>query len=291
LTAIPAKQIQKANNLDGEETMGLKLAKLTEFIGAEVLGVDQDIVLRDEAFPSACNQALEENGVLVFRNLFLDDAMHTAFCGRLGRIQRLLIVVSRDKSKSTTADYLNGTFLWHMDGTAAESDDVPNKATVLSAHAVAERGGETEFVSTYAAYDRLKDAEKEQLSTLRAFHSLLAKHRRLNPHLSLEAEAVWSRMAEREHPIVWRRRNGRNSLVIGATASHIVGKDYDEGRALLEDLQARATAPNFVYRHQWALGDTIIWDNTGTLHRALPYDPASPRELHRTTILGDETIA
>lgn len=270
---------------------GLKLAKLSDFIGAEVLGVDQDSVLNDASFPAACHRALEENGVLVFRNLFLDDAMHTAFCERLGPIQRLLVVVSRDRSRSTTADYLNGTFEWHMDGTAEENSNVPNKATVLSAHAVAESGGETEFVSTYAAYDRLKEAEKEELASARAVHSLLAKHRRLNPNLSPEAVAHWSRLPEREHPIVWRRRSGRRSLVIGATASHIVGKEYAEGRALLDDLQARATAPGSVYRHRWALGDTIIWDNTGTLHRALPYDPSSPRELHRTTILGDETIA
>jgi len=269
----------------------LKLAKLTEFVGAEVLDVDQDTILHDESFPAACRQALEDNGVLVFRNLFLDDELQSTFCEKLGPIQRLMVIVSQDKEKSTTFNYLKGTFEWHMDGTVEAGTDVPNKATMLSAHGVAEKGGETEFASTYAAYDQLTDAEKEQFGKMRAMHSLLAKHRRLFPDLSKELEEFWGGMPEREHPLVWSRRDGRNSLVIGATASHIVGMDFDEGRALLEDLQARATKPECVYQHKWALGDTVIWDNTGVLHRARPYDMPSPRELHRTTILGNEAIA
>ena len=66
--------------------------------------------------------------------------------------------------------------------------------------------------------------------------------------------------------------------------------DLDEGRALLEELLARATTPERVYRHEWSVGDTVIWDNRGVLHRAAPYDPASGREMLRTTILGDEPI-
>ena len=79
------------------------------------------------------------------------------------------------------------------------------------------------------------------------------------------------------------------SLVLGASADYVVGMDLDEGKALLADLLDRATQPDLVYSHRWSVGDTVIWDNNGVLHRAAPYDPDSPREC-RTTVLGDEPI-
>jgi alpha-ketoglutarate-dependent taurine dioxygenase len=66
--------------------------------------------------------------------------------------------------------------------------------------------------------------------------------------------------------------------------------DVDEGRALLAELLAKSTAPDRVYRHEWAVGDMVIWDNRGVLHRACPYDASSGRDMHRTTIAGDEPI-
>ena len=69
-----------------------------------------------------------------------------------------------------------------------------------------------------------------------------------------------------------------------------MGLGLDEGRALLRELLDRTTAPGRVYRHQWSVGDTVIWDNTGVVHRAAPYDASSPRELLRTTVFGDEPI-
>ncbi len=273
----------------------ISLQKLGATVGAEVLGVDRDRFVHDEDLPSACLQALEDNGVLVFRGVHLDDQTQVAFCNRLGDIHRFpthpipeISIVSLDPSKSAVAEYLKGTFDWHIDGT---TDEVPNMATVLSAHALAEDGGQTEFASTYAAYDLLSPDEQQRYGSLRVLHSFEAHQRRLNPNPSPEVEADWATRPKREHPLVWRHRSGRCSLVLGATASHVVGWDIAPGQKLLEDLLARATAGDRVYRHEWSLGDTVIWDNRGVLHRVCPYDPTSPREMHRTTILGDEAIA
>jgi alpha-ketoglutarate-dependent taurine dioxygenase len=92
------------------------------------------------------------------------------------------------------------------------------------------------------------------------------------------------------HPLVWTHLSGRKSLVLGATASHIEGMEIDDGRKLLADLLDRATSADKVYRHTWSVGDVVIWDNRGVLHRACPYDPSSPRDMHRTTFAGDEPI-
>jgi alpha-ketoglutarate-dependent taurine dioxygenase len=87
-----------------------------------------------------------------------------------------------------------------------------------------------------------------------------------------------------------RHLSGRRSLVLGATTESVVGMDPAEGRAFLDGLLARATAPDRVYRHEWEVGDLVIWDNTGVLHRALPYDATSPRDMHRTTLYGKEAV-
>ena len=151
---------------------------------------------------------------------------------------------------------------------------------------VAERGGETEFASSYGAYDELSDEEKECLASLRVVHSLEASQRRVNPDPTPEELARWRSRRTHEHPLVWTHRSGRRSLVLGASADYIVGMDADEGRALLAELLDRATGAGKVYSHTWSVGDTVIWDNGGVLHRAAPYDPDSPREMLRTTVLG-----
>ena len=89
---------------------------------------------------------------------------------------------------------------------------------------------------------------------------------------------------------MWTHRSGRKSLVLGASADYVVGMDLDEGRALLDELLGARHRAEKVYSHSWSIGDTVIWDNRGVLHRAAPYDPDSQREMLRTTVLGDEPI-
>jgi len=95
----------------------------------------------------------------------------------------------------------------------------------------------------------------------------------------------------RVHPLVWRRRSGRKSLLLGATAAEVVGWPADKGRALLDRLLTWCTQPQFTLRHAWRRGDLVMWDNTGMLHRALPFEPTSVRLMHRTTLLGEEPVA
>ena len=115
--------------------------KLTPTVGAQVLGVDVDRMLHDDELPAWTLAALEDNGVLVFRDLHIDDAAQVAFSQRLGRVEVLgtgehpeIFLVTLDPARSRAAAYLRGTFDWHIDGL---TDDIPIMATVLSAHGVA----------------------------------------------------------------------------------------------------------------------------------------------------------
>ena len=277
----------------------LTINKLTDSVGAEVTGLDPDALAADEALGAAVLDALEDNGVLVFPQLGLHPEAQVAFCRKLGEIDHSsdghhpvagIYPVTLDKSKNASASYLRATFDWHIDGCTPLNDECPQKATILTAKQVAERGGETEFANSYAAYEAFDAEEKERFGSLRVVHSLEASQRRINPGPSAELVARWRSRPTHEHPLVWTHRSGRRSLVLGASADYIVGMDLDEGRALLAELLDRATQPQLVYRHTWTVGDTVIWDNNGVLHRAAPYDPDSPREMLRTTVLGDEPI-
>ena len=272
----------------------ITLEKLSPTVGAEVIGVDPSQLLEDEKLPTLTLEALDEHGVLVFRGLHLDDATQVAFSKRLGRVEVFgtgehpeIFRVTLDPAKNPVASYLRGTFDWHIDGM---TEDIPIMATLLAAHAVAETGGETEFASTYAAYDDLTEDEKERFAEIRVVHTLEATQRLVNPNPTDEEVAMWRRRPAKVHPLVWTHLSGRKSLVLGATTESVVGMEQAEGRAFLDNLLDRATRPDRLYRHQWEVGDLVIWDNTGVLHRALPYDATSPRDMHRTTLYGKEAV-
>ncbi|GAA3384926.1 TauD/TfdA dioxygenase family protein [Cryptosporangium minutisporangium] len=271
----------------------IAFAKLGDTVGVEALAVDVDRLLNDADVPGQCWDALEEHGVLLFRELGIDDDAQVAFCRTLGDLVQFrgysnpeVMEISFDPA-NPNAEYFASNDHWHLDGAL---DAVPAKASILTAHVTADEGGETEFASTYAAYDALSDAEKDRYAGLRVVHTFEAIQRRTYPDPTPEQQAEWDSRAGREHPLVWAHRSGRRSLVFGGTASHVVGMDVDEGRALLADLERRATAPDRVLRHHWSVGDMVMWDNRGLVHRACPFDRAQPRRMHRTTVVGDEAI-
>ena len=277
----------------------LTINKLTASVGAEVVGIDSERLATDDGIAAAVLDALEDNGVLVFRGLYLEPEAQVAFSQRLGEVDRSadghhpvsgIYPITLDQTKNKAAEYLKATFDWHIDGCTPLNDECPQKATVLSAIEVAARGGETEFANAYAAYESLDADEKQRYGRLRVVHSLEASQRRVYPDPTAEQRRRWAARPTHENPLVWTHRNGRKSLVLGASADHIVGMDRDEGRALLDGLLARTTTPDKVYSHTWSIGDTVIWDNQGVLHRAAPYEPDSPRHMLRTTVLGDEPI-
>jgi alpha-ketoglutarate-dependent taurine dioxygenase len=276
--------------------MALEIKPLTDTVGAEVVGATPQALLEDPGVPDAVLDALEANGVLVFPGLHLDDGQQVAFSSRLGRCEILpratgehpeIFRVSLDPAKTPSAEYLKGTFVWHIDGM---TEDIPIMATILSAHAVAEEGGETEFASTYAAYDLLSDDEKERFESVRVVHTIEASQRTHVPNPSPEQVAMWRRRPPKVHPLIWTHESGRKSLVLGATTEGVEGMEADEGRAFLDELLDRSTRPDRVYRHDWSVGDLVIWDNRGVLHRACPYEPTSPRDMHRTTLHGHEAV-
>jgi alpha-ketoglutarate-dependent taurine dioxygenase len=263
---------------------------LTPRIGSEIR-TDVATLLSGSEAPEL-RRLLEERGVVAFREIGLTDAEQVAFTKTLGQIvdegENNIYKITMDTTENAQAEYLKGAFFWHIDGTMSE---VPILASIMSGHRVSPTGGETEFSNTYAAYDDLPESEKKALEKLRVVHMLEVSQRYWHPEPTWAELRAWQRMPPRTLPLVWKHRSGRKSLVLGCTASHVEGMELREGWALLTRLREWATRPEFVYRHTWTVGDLVAWDNTGTMHRAMPYPLDSGRLMHRTKLHGEEPFA
>ncbi len=277
----------------------MQVTPLSTHVGVEITGVTSadafDVRVADE-----CRRLLDRHGVVVFREAAIDDDALIEFSSWLGtlavvptgehaRPEIQTITMRPGATNPVLAAYRRGNFLWHIDGA---TDERPQKGTFLSAIEVDDTGeGGTEFATTYAAYDALTDADKRLIDDLQVVHSFAAAQQRANPDADEAFRATWTRVPDRVHPLVWKRQDGRRSLLLGATAARVVGWSQEDSDALLGRLLEFATQPEFVVHHAWRKGDLVTWDNTGMLHRAMPFEPTSPRLLHRTTLLGEEVVA
>jgi alpha-ketoglutarate-dependent taurine dioxygenase len=277
--------------------MSVTVSPISPGIGVEIVGRTGPELATSE-IAAELREYLDEHGVVIYREAHINDADLVTLSRMLGEVvvapmggekdHPEVSAITLDPAQSTLAAYRAGTFFWHIDGA---NDQVPQKATLLTALEVATEGGDTEFANLYAAYEALSDEDKARFAELRVVHSFAATQRLANPDASPKARAAWDKVRSGEHPLVWTRRSGRKSLLVGATADHVVGLAEDESRALLDRLLDWATQPDFSLRHHWHRGDLVIWDNTGILHRAQPYTAASRRLMHRTTLVGEEAVA
>ena len=170
--------------------------KLSATVGAEIVGVDRRLLLEDEALPAwTLARHSRTTACWSFGTCTSTTPPRSPSPGGSVRVETFgsgefpeIFRVTLDPTKNPAAAYLRGTFDWHIDGC---TDDVPIMATVLAAHAVAESGGETEFASTYAAYDDLTDEEKQRFGSLRVVHTIEASQRLVNDDPSPEEVALW----------------------------------------------------------------------------------------------------
>jgi alpha-ketoglutarate-dependent taurine dioxygenase len=174
---------------------------------------------------------------------------------------------------------------WHTDGSWRK---VTGQATIIYGEVVPETGGETHFCDMYGAYERLDDGWKRRLDGLRAVHNLdFSRNRRHGEDPMTQAQKQATPPVD--HPIVRTHpQTGRKCIFLGDHAEYVLGMPYEEGRALIEELNALAVHPDLTYEHRWRDGQLIVWDNRCLMHRATPYDPATQRRVvRRCTILGE----
>ena len=180
-----------------------------------------------------------------------------------------------------------GNRLWHTD---ASFRDPPGRYSALLAHTLPPDSPDTQFADMRAAYDALPDKRKHMLEGLVGYHSIAYSRETLGFEFSEKEQAT---LKGAYHPLVRTLPvTGARSLYVGSYVSMIKDWPVPEGRLLVRELIEHATRPQFVYAHQWRLGDLVIWDNRTTMHRATAFDDtANIREMRRVTTLDIDRAA
>ena len=278
--------------------MALQIRQLHPLFVGGVTGVD--LASMDDTTRATLDDAINRYAVLVFHGQSLDDDQLLALGRRFGSIaaprnqrdpRRLKHAEIADISNLNANSALRsredhkrldglGNQLWHSD---ASFRPISGALSMLHAHVVPPKGGDTEFADLRAAYDALDVDKRATVDNLAAEHSIFNSRGQLGHTEYKETER--KALPSVQHPLV-RTHPGskRKTLFVGAHASHIIGWPVPEGRLLLRDLMEHATRERFTYAHKWQVGDLVIWDNRCTLHRGRPYDDANhKRDLRRVT--------
>jgi alpha-ketoglutarate-dependent 2,4-dichlorophenoxyacetate dioxygenase len=258
----------------------------------------------------AVHAGMAEHAVLVFRGQALTDEQQLAFTRSLGEIEHAIGTSLRAPDEyrlpTTFADVSNldqhgrpftvddrrrlfaiGNRLWHSDSSFKV---VPAKYSILHARCIPSTGGNTEFADMRAAYDALDAETRAQVEDLICEHSQMFSRQQIGffeftDEERLRFAPVRQRLV-RTHPAT-----GRKSLFLSSHAGAIVDWPVPEARAFLRDLVEHATQRQFVYAHRWQVGDLVMWDNRRTMHRARPFPAHEPRDVRRTTLVGDGPTA
>jgi alpha-ketoglutarate-dependent 2,4-dichlorophenoxyacetate dioxygenase len=268
---------------------------------AELRGVSLGEVASDDAAYAAVRSAFEEHSVLVLRDQDVTDEVQLAFSRRFGPPEVtkvgsqgtgshfvILSTIGPD-GKVVPADHrmqmrAKANQLWHTD---SSFKSVPALTSILSARIIPEHGGETEFVSTRLAFEKLDPALREQLENTFAWHDYAHSRGQIADGLATPEERA--ALPPQCWRMVWRNPvNARGALYLASHAYAVEGMDEAAGKKLIDDLTAAATAPGTSYLHEWRQGDVVMWDNRATMHRGRPWPAHEARLMIRTTISATE---
>ena len=276
----------------------LQVRRIGDALGAEIDGIDLSRPIAPELF-AEIRRAWLEHLVLRFRAQQLTDPQLLAFSRLFGELDPPgpnpygrpflpahpeMNVISNIKAEDGVpiGGLGDGEAIWHADMTYV---DTPPMAAILHALEVPPSGGDTYWANMYLAYEALPSSLKRQIEDRKAVHDATYNsaglRRKGYEEISDPREAPGA-----HHPLVrTHRETGRRCLFLGRRRnSYIVGLPLPHSEALLDELWAHATQPQFTFRQEWRAGDVLIWDNRCTLHRRDPFDPSARRLMHRTQI-------
>lgn len=278
----------------------LSFEPLHDLFGARVTGIDLTTSLSD-ADVAAINHALDEYSLLCFPDQNMTDAAQLALTRRLGEpepnhvsfgttgeidyfatIGNVTDAEHHKGNEDPHTRFQRGNNLWHSDSSFRL---VPTKFSINHSYEVAGEGGETQFVSQRAAYERLPASMQKMIDPLHVLHDYVFSRSQVAPVDPNHAASL----PPIEHKLVRiNPANGRKNYYVGSHARSIIGFSGIDSRQLIDDLLERATQPELVYSHRWQVGDTLMWDNRCLLHRGAGFDADRWRRLMRQTrVSGD----
>ena len=269
----------------------MQTTALHDDFGVEVHGVDL-LKVTEEVFYPEIRALFEQHSLLLFRGQIIDEDRHRSLAELFGPLEDLTgkkpgAVTPRPMVSNMTEDgqlagghdfhllNLQSNFIWHTDSTFLPTPAISN---ILTAYQVPSSGGNTEFVSTRAGWQRMPEVLKERARN-RVFVHRYA-HSRKQVDETLGEQTMFTKWPDTPWRSVWRNpANGTEALFIAAHACGVQGMPEHEGKQLLNDLTAAVTGPEAIYSHRWQVGDVLIWDQRATMHRGTPWPYDEARTL------------
>ena len=277
--------------------MNLEIVPTGAALAAEIRGLDLSEAMDDRAF-AEIERAFNEYGVIFFRNQRITPKQQVAFTRRFGEIEfnifgerwsvpgcPEIVVLSNITNDGKLIGVRRAGENWHSDMCYTAR---PPRGTMLYALETPQLYGlplgDTEFASAAAAWDALPVTLQTFLDGRRAVFDFRGRKRALTP-----TQAEIERNPPVMHPIVRTHpHTARKCLyVMRDDCTGIEGLDDEEAEAMICALADHIAKPDFIYRHQWRVGDLLLWDNCTVQHRAIQdYDLPQRRLMHRTTMGG-----
>ena len=272
-------------------------------VGAEVIGVDLSAGLDDADF-AAIESAFNAHSVLCLRDQSAEAAAFVAFAKRFGAVEyiflehyahpehREIMLVSNIQEEGRNIGHADAGRVWHTD---MSYTDTPPRATLLHAIDVPQAEdrtlGDTLFASATAAYDALPADMKDRVAGLKAVHQVSGRRRRTGT--GTEDNKFRDQQPDVIHPVIRTHPvTGRKAIYVSeGECIGILGMPETEALPLIAELAQHVIRPEFQYRHQWRVGDILIWDNPAVQHLAVhDYEwPQHRRLMHRITVGGNAT--
>ena len=282
-----------------DSATGIEIVPLSDALGAEIRGLDLTREIDDATF-AIVEQAWHDNLILLFRGQDLSEDDQVRFARRFGALQsrprpaamraesgevrhpEIMLVSNIRKDGKLIGSLPDGEMQFHSDMCYIEK---PAKGTFLYAIEIPSVGGDTQFLNTYKAYELLSADIKARIDGAKALNVFLygSTSREGNkPDFSVHPNYV--------HPMVRTHPDtGRKALFVNRLMTwSIEGMDEAESTALLARLFDHMERPDFIYGHQWRVGDLLLWDNRCTLHARTDFSDQERRLLRRVVIQGDK---
>ena len=277
----------------------MKITKIKEHIGAEVTGVDLREPL-DADTRQRLNAAAAEHVALVIRDQKLSAAQYQTAAENFGELmpdqdRRFLadgvplvsVLSNRNKDSTGAVAKVAANATWHTDHTNQER---PPKFTMLYAVAVPDKGGGTSVCNTRAAYESLPSEWRERITGMKTENTLISSARMKTGNPDIVRAQQEAKVPPTVQPLVRTHpETGTKAIWFhkGKT-ERIIGMSPEETQRFLEELLEVAVKPEFVYTHQYRVGDMFIIDDRASLHKAgFDYDHSQHRMLYRILVRGD----
>jgi len=252
----------------------MKVTPLDAPLGARITGLDFREI-PDEALAADIRAVIHKHQVAIFPRQTFNAKQQLAFTHALGPVRK----------RELPNDYVVPASSSETPGTCYT--DTPDKFTMLCALAVPKNGGNTMWCNMYQAWETMPEALKQMIRGKKALsvydYATIAK-----PDLDNldQIEKAW------QPCVVSHPQTGRDALFVNRLMTcQLEGLSIEESAIVLDPIFDHAEQRQFVYEHQWTIGDFIIWDNLAVTHARTHFEIGDDRRLRRSKVSGDKLVA